>query len=61
MLTEDYRWNHEIANHNPLAPETPFGVALRLLLHGTIAEYLHRYLELGQAANKLAAVNDRPE
>lgn len=57
MLTGDYRWNHVIANRNPLAPETSFGAARRLLLHGIITEYLHRYLELGRAANELAAAS----
>jgi hypothetical protein len=45
-LTNDYRWNHVITNRHPLAPESPFGAARRLLLHGIITEYLHRYLEL---------------
>jgi hypothetical protein len=45
-LTGDYRWNHVISNRHPLAPESPFGAARRLLLHGIITEYLHRYLEL---------------
>ncbi|WP_310417336.1 DUF6999 family protein, partial [Chamaesiphon sp. OTE_8_metabat_110] len=54
-------WNHVIANRNPLAPENPFGAARRLLLHGIITEYLHRYLELGRAANELATVCDCPQ
>jgi hypothetical protein len=45
-LTGDYRWNHVIANRHPLAPESAFGAARRLMLHGIITEYLHRYLEL---------------
>lgn len=45
-ITDDYRWNHVIANRHPLAPESPFGAARRLLLHGIVTEYLHRYLEL---------------
>jgi hypothetical protein len=46
QLTGDYSWNHVITNRHPLAPESPFGAARRLLLHGIITEYLHRYLEL---------------
>jgi hypothetical protein len=45
-LTGDYGWNHVITNRHPLAPDSPFGAARRLLLHGIITEYLHRYLEL---------------
>ena len=45
-LTGDYSWNHVITNRHPLAPESPFGAARNLLLHGIISEYLHRYLEL---------------
>jgi hypothetical protein len=52
-LTGDYRWNHVIANRNPLAPHTPFDSARRLLLHGIITEYLHRYLELSREAKEL--------
>lgn len=48
ILTNDYNWNHVITNRHPLAPESPFGAARRLLLHGIISEYLHRYLELRQ-------------
>lgn len=45
-LTDDYRWNHVITNRNPLAPDSSFGSARRLLMHGIISEYLHHYLEL---------------
>lgn len=45
-ITGDYNWNHVITNRHPLAPESPFGAARNLLLHGIITEYLHRYLEL---------------
>lgn len=48
ILTNDYNWNHVITNRHPLAPESPFGAARRLLLHGIISEYLHRYLEIRQ-------------
>lgn len=47
-LTEDYRWNHLITNRHPLAPDSPFGAARRLILHGLVTEYLHRYLELNR-------------
>jgi len=43
-ITGDYNWNHIITNRHPLAPESPFGAARSLLLHGIITEYLHRYL-----------------
>jgi hypothetical protein len=46
QLTGDYNWNHVITNRNPLAPDSSFGSARSLLLHGIITEYLHRYLEL---------------
>jgi hypothetical protein len=45
-LMDDYRWNSVITNRNPLAPDSPFGASRRLLIHGVITEYLHRYLEL---------------
>jgi hypothetical protein len=45
-LMNDYRWNHVITNRQPLSPDSPFGAARRLLQHGIITEYLHRYLEL---------------
>ncbi len=45
-LMNDYRWNHVIINRQPLSPDSPFGSARRLLQHGIITEYLHRYLEL---------------
>ncbi|MBL1174147.1 DUF6999 family protein [Pantanalinema sp. GBBB05] len=48
IITNDYNWNHVITNRHPLAPESPFGAARRLLLHGIISEYLHRYLEIRQ-------------
>lgn len=48
IITNDYNWNHVITNRHPLAPESPFGAARRLLLHGIISEYLHRYLEVRQ-------------
>jgi hypothetical protein len=51
-LTGDYRWNHIITNRHPLAPESPFAAARNLLLHGIITEYLHRYLELCQQAQR---------
>ncbi|MGA7932829.1 MAG: hypothetical protein WCA35_04555, partial [Kovacikia sp.] len=35
-LTGNYNWNHVITNRHPLAPESPFGAARRLLLHGII-------------------------
>jgi hypothetical protein len=47
-ITGDYSWNHLVTNRHPLAPDSPFGAARRLLLHGIITEYLHRYLELRQ-------------
>jgi hypothetical protein len=47
-VMNDYRWNHLISNRHPLAPESPFGAARRLLLHGITTEYLHRYLELNR-------------
>jgi hypothetical protein len=47
-ITNDYNWNHVITNRHPLAPESPFSSARRLLLHGIISEYLHRYLEIRQ-------------
>jgi hypothetical protein len=60
MLTNDYRWNHVITNRHPLAPESPFDAARRLLLHGIITEYLHRYLELcKEAAASPKTVSDR--
>jgi hypothetical protein len=58
MLTDDYRWNHVITNRHPLAPESAFGAARRLLLHGIITEYLHRYLELCKEAAS-ASLDDR--
>ncbi len=45
-VMNDYRWNNIITNRNPLAPDSPFGASRRLLIHGVITEYLHRYLEL---------------
>jgi hypothetical protein len=45
-ITGDYNWNHLITNRHPLAPNSPFQAARDLMLHGIIAEYLHRYLEL---------------
>ena len=50
QLVGDYNWNHVIANRNPLAPDSSFGSARRLLLHGIITEYLHHYLELRKLA-----------
>jgi hypothetical protein len=50
QLTGDYNWNHVITNRHPLAPDSSFGSARRLLLHGIITEYLHRYLELRKLA-----------
>ncbi len=50
-ITGDYNWNHVIANRHPLAPESPFGAARHLMLHGIITEYLHRYLELRAQAD----------
>lgn len=50
LITGDYDWNHVITNRHPLAPNRPFDAARDLLLHGIIAEYLHRYLELRKAA-----------
>ena len=55
QLTGDYRWNHTVTNRHPLAPNSPFGAAHNLLLHGLLSEYLHRYLEL-QAAAQTAAI-----
>jgi hypothetical protein len=49
-VTGNHNWNHVITNRHPLVPESPFGAARRLLLHGIISEYLHRYLELAKAA-----------
>lgn len=48
LVTGDYRWNHVISNRNPLAPDSTFGAARRLLGHGITTEQLHRYLELSQ-------------
>ncbi len=53
QLTGDYNWNHVITNRHPLAPETPFAAARRLLLHGIITEYLHRYLEIRALQEKV--------
>jgi hypothetical protein len=50
MITGDYDWNHVVTNRHPLAPNSPFNAARDLLLHGLIAEYLHRYLELRKRA-----------
>jgi hypothetical protein len=52
VITNDYRWNHVINNRNPLAPNSPFGAARRLLYHGITTEQLHRYLELSQSAHR---------
>ena len=49
-VTGDYDWNHVVINRHPLAPNSPFQAARDLFLHGIITEYLHRYLELRQAA-----------
>ncbi|UBF23675.1 hypothetical protein K9N68_18050 [Kovacikia minuta CCNUW1] len=54
-VTGDHNWNHVITNRHPLAPESPFGAARRLLLHGIITEYLHRYLELAKVASDSVA------
>lgn len=48
-LMGDAQWNHLITNRHPLAPNSPFGAAYNLLLHGVLSEYLHRYLELHAA------------
>ncbi|NJK34101.1 MAG: hypothetical protein HC919_03635 [Oscillatoriales cyanobacterium SM2_2_1] len=45
-ITQDYKWNHVIANRHPLAPNSPFNAARDLFLHGIITEALHCYLEL---------------
>ena len=50
QILNDYRWNHVIVNRHPLAPNSPFMAARDLLLHGVTTEYLHRYLELMNAA-----------
>lgn len=50
-VTGDSSWNHVITNRHPLAPNSPFGSARNLLLHGLVSEYLHRYLELSMADN----------
>ncbi|HEY9645469.1 MAG TPA: hypothetical protein V6C88_03815 [Chroococcidiopsis sp.] len=50
QITGDWEWNHVITNRHPLAPNSPFNAARDLLLHGVIAEYLYRYLELRKAA-----------
>jgi hypothetical protein len=49
-VTNDYRWNHLITNRHPLAPDSAFGAARRLLLHGIVTEYLHRHLEIAARA-----------
>jgi hypothetical protein len=55
MITGDYDWNHVVTNRHPLAPNSPFNAARDLLLHGVIAEYLHRYLELRKQAADVVA------
>jgi len=54
-VTGDYHWNHVVSNRHPLAPNSPFEAARNLFLHGIVTEYLHRYLELRQAAAGQAA------
>lgn len=54
-ITGDYDWNHVITNRHPLAPNSPFNAGRDLLLHGVIAEYLHRYLELRKQGMKAGA------
>lgn len=56
-LTGDYGWNHLVTNRHPLAPDSPFGAARRLFLHGIITEYLHRYLELRHQQNSPDCLN----
>ena len=53
-LTGDYRWNHVITNRHPLAPNSPFNAARDLFIHGIIAEYSHRYLEICKEHNLLS-------
>ncbi len=48
-VTGDSSWNHIITNRHPLAPNSPFGSARNLLLHGLASEYLQCYLELTMA------------
>ncbi len=60
-ITGDYDWNHIIANRHPLAPNSPFGAARNLLLHGLTSEYLHRYLELRATANSAPANAPDPQ
>ncbi|WP_019503078.1 DUF6999 family protein [Pseudanabaena sp. PCC 6802] len=55
-ITGDYRWNHVIHNRHPLSPNSPFVAGRALILHGIIAEYLHRYLELCQQQAKMQAI-----
>jgi len=45
-ITGNWDWNHLIVNRHPLAPNSPLNAARDLFLHGIIAEYLYRYLEL---------------
>jgi hypothetical protein len=51
-LTGDASGTALIANRHPLAPDSAFGAARRLFLHGLVTEYLHRHLEM--------AAGDRP-
>lgn len=53
-LTGDYDWNHLITNRHPIAPNSAFGAAYNLLMHGVITEYLHRYLELQAAGGEMS-------
>lgn len=48
-VTGDYAWNHTVTNRHPLAPNSFFGAARNLLLHGLASESLQRYLELAMA------------
>ncbi|MBD2110243.1 MULTISPECIES: DUF6999 family protein [Cyanophyceae] len=60
-VTGDYAWNHTVKNRHPLAPNSPFGSARNLLLHGLASESLQRYLELATADScpeaKAVAIN----
>ncbi|WP_445251532.1 MULTISPECIES: DUF6999 family protein [unclassified Microcoleus] len=46
--------NHVIVNRHPLATNSPFNAACDLFLHGIIAEYLYRYLELQKEMRNLS-------
>ncbi|AFY68907.1 hypothetical protein Pse7367_0603 [Thalassoporum mexicanum PCC 7367] len=60
-ITQNYDWNHVIANRHPLAPNSPFNAARDLFLHGIITEALYRFLEIQKAMSLSPAIANKQD